>query len=94
MFLSSNSNSQCLPPTRALANLMLSVSSNLLALTSVDQFYLFILRSDNNKIMVENYGDTVQDRQIPNPVRTFGEAYADFRKSHLFVKVIPRETHM
>ena len=44
--------------------------------------------------MVENYGETVQDRQIPNPVRTFGEAYADFRKSHSYmhVKVIPRET--
>jgi len=48
-------------------------------------------RSDNNKIMVENYGETVQGRQIPNPVRTFGEAYADFRKSHSFLKVIPRE---
>lgn len=31
--------------------------------------------------MVENYGESVQDRHIPNPVRTFGEAYADFRKS-------------
>ena len=36
--------------------------------------------------MVENYGETVQDRPIPNPVRTFGEAYADFRKSHSFFK--------
>ena len=38
-------------------------------------------RSDNNNIIVENYGDTVQDRAIPNPIRTFKEAYADFRKS-------------
>lgn len=36
--------------------------------------------------MVENYGESVQDRQIPNPVRTFGEAYADFRKSFTFYK--------
>ena len=71
----------------------MNYSSNSLALTSGDQLYLFILRSDNNKIMVENYGETVQDRQIPNPVRTFGEAYADFRKSHSFLKVIPREPH-
>ena len=57
-----------------------------LASTTGDQFYFFILRSDNNKIMVENYGETVQDRPIPNPVRTFGEAYADFRKCHSFLK--------
>jgi len=43
--------------------------------------------------MVENYGETVQDRQIPNPVRTFGEAYADFRKSLSFLKGILREPH-
>lgn len=35
-------------------------------------------RFDNNKIMVENYGESVQDRIIPNPIRTFGEAYADY----------------
>ncbi|KAK2574488.1 putative ATP-dependent RNA helicase DDX43 [Acropora cervicornis] len=28
--------------------------------------------------MVENYGETVQDRAIPNPIRTFDEAYANF----------------
>ena len=59
-------------------------SPNSLAVISIDQFHLSILRSDNNKIMVENYGETVQDRQIPNPVRTFSEAYADFRKSPIF----------
>ena len=31
--------------------------------------------------MVENYGELVQDRKIPNPVRTFGEAYADYCES-------------
>lgn len=31
--------------------------------------------------MVENYGETVQDRAIPNPIRTFDEAYANFRES-------------
>lgn len=31
--------------------------------------------------MVENYGETVQDRAIPNPIRTFEEAYADFCES-------------
>jgi len=31
--------------------------------------------------MVENYGESVQDRAIPNPIRTFKEAFADFRKS-------------
>lgn len=40
---------------------------------TVDKF-----RSDNNNIMVENYGETVQDRAIPNPIRTFDEAYANF----------------
>ncbi|XP_073258696.1 probable ATP-dependent RNA helicase DDX43 [Porites lutea] len=35
-------------------------------------------RFDNNKITVENYGESVQDRQIPNPIRTFGEAFADY----------------
>lgn len=72
--------------------LWLNDSPNSLALTSVDQFYLFVLRSDNNKIMVENYGETVQDRQIPNPVRTFGEAYADFRKSPAFYNFNSRNT--
>ena len=62
-------------------------SADSLALTSIDQFYFFIFRSDNNKITVENYGETVQDRPIPNPVRTFAEAYADYRKFLSFVKV-------
>ncbi|PFX20883.1 probable ATP-dependent RNA helicase DDX43 [Stylophora pistillata] len=35
-------------------------------------------RLDNNKIMVENYGESVQDRSLPNPVTTFAEAYADY----------------
>ena len=34
--------------------------------------------------MVDNYGDSVQDRAIPNPIRTFGEAYDDFRESRVF----------
>lgn len=68
-------------------------SADSLALTSIDQFYFFIFRSDNNKITVENYGETVQERLIPNPVRTFGEAYADYRKFLSFVKVNPRNTH-
>ena len=37
-------------------------------------------RLDNNRIMVENYGESIQDRSIPNPVTTFAEAYADFRE--------------
>lgn len=68
-------------------------SADSLALTSIDQFYFFIFRSDNNKITVENYGETVQDRPIPNPVRTFGEAYADYRKFLSFVKVNLRNAH-
>ena len=59
----------------------------------IDQFYFFIFRSDNNKITVENYGETVQNRPIPNPVRTFGEAYADYRKFLSFVKVNLRNAH-
>lgn len=70
-----------------------SLRTDSLALTSIDQFYFFIFRSDNNKITVENYGETVQDRPIPNPVRTFGEAYADYRKFLSFVKVNRRNTH-
>lgn len=35
-------------------------------------------RLDNNRIMVENYGESIQDRSIPNPVTTFAEAYADY----------------
>lgn len=42
-------------------------------------------RFDNNKIMVENYGESVQDRIIPNPIRTFGEAYADYREFPFFL---------
>ena len=30
--------------------------------------------------MVENYGESIQDRSIPNPVTTFAEAYADYRE--------------
>ena len=37
-------------------------------------------RLDNNRIMVENYGESIQDRSIPNPVTTFAEAYADYRE--------------
>jgi hypothetical protein len=30
--------------------------------------------------MVENHGETVTDRPIPNPVTTFIEAFNDYRK--------------
>lgn len=30
--------------------------------------------------MVENYGENLQERPIPNPVITFEEAFKDYRK--------------
>ncbi|KXJ28996.1 probable ATP-dependent RNA helicase DDX43 [Exaiptasia diaphana] len=36
------------------------------------------IRLMKNNIMVENYGETVQDRFIPNPVKTFEEAFQDY----------------
>ena len=30
--------------------------------------------------MVENYGDEVQDRDIPKPITTFEEAWERYRK--------------
>ncbi|XP_068681098.1 probable ATP-dependent RNA helicase DDX43 isoform X1 [Montipora foliosa] len=48
------------------------------AVANMDEEEVEKFRSDNNNIMVDNYGDSVQDRAIPNPIRTFGEAYADF----------------
>ena len=34
-----------------------------------------LYRAKNNNIIVENYGDTVKDRKIPNPVTSFEEAF-------------------
>lgn len=48
------------------------------AVANMDKEEVEKFRSDNNNIMVDNYGDSVQDRAIPNPIRTFGEAYDDF----------------
>ncbi|XP_068750067.1 probable ATP-dependent RNA helicase DDX43 isoform X2 [Montipora capricornis] len=48
------------------------------SVANMDEEEVEKFRSDNNNIMVDNYGDSVQDRAIPNPIRTFGEAYADF----------------
>lgn len=48
------------------------------AVANMDQEEVEEFRFDNNKITVENYGESVQDRAIPNPIRTFSEAYADF----------------
>ena len=46
-----------------------------------------VIRLDNNNIMVENYGENVQDRPIPKPVRTFDEAYGEYRKSLSYVEM-------
>ena len=67
----------CLPaclPCFLVNNLQTFLVNNLLT------FFPVHFRARNNNIIVENYGDSVQDREIPNPITVFEEAFEHYGK--------------
>ena len=47
---------------------------------NLQTFFPVHFRARNNNIIVENYGDSVQDREIPNPITVFEEAFEHYGK--------------